>query len=357
MNLNRKIGFLLDSGLTPDFISSLNENTISALFERMNKKEVGEQTTVTKTEKITTYTPSDVQKLKQGSAGVNVKNGEVTPTPEGGLVVRQQAEGEMKERFESKAQQGLFWARCNKCKSDDCKWCKMAKEFSKSTSKKQYENMPKKLHPEKTVKYKKRKTNEDFGMGNYTEKLGAAIASKMGQETKGITPVFKESIFEKNLEKLIQENLRPSMKKKELLQLIEMEVKKNKNISEDFYFGEGEMSENQPAIKEPPTKPKTPTEKPKEKPRRKPERITPYENPETRPQGEDDEFELDMEFSAEPAIKEPPTKPKTPTEKPKEKPRRKPERITPYENPKTRPQGEDEFDFVMEKLYNRLKKK
>ena len=222
--------------------------------------------------------------------------------------------------------------------------------------------MPEKKHPEKTVKYKKRKTNEDFGMGNYTEKLGAAIASKMGQETKGITPVFKESIFEKRLEKLIQENLRPTMKKKELLRLIEMEIKKNKNLTEDFYFGESEMNENQPAIKEPATKPKTPTKTPeREKPRRKPSRETQYENPETRPQGEDEDFDFDMmdlEFMGEPAIKEPATKPKTPTKTPeREKPRRKPSRETPYENPETRPQGEEEFDFVMEKLYNRLKKK
>jgi hypothetical protein len=70
-------------------------------------------------------------------------------------------EGVIKEKFESKAQQGLFWARCNKCSSKDCKWCKMAKEFSDSTSKKQYKNMPEKKHPEKTVKYKKKKTNEN----------------------------------------------------------------------------------------------------------------------------------------------------------------------------------------------------
>ena len=71
------------------------------------------------------------------------------------------AESEINEKFESKAQQGLFWARCNKCSSKNCKWCKMAKEFSDSTSKKQYKTMPKKKHPEKTVKYKKKKTNEE----------------------------------------------------------------------------------------------------------------------------------------------------------------------------------------------------
>ena len=70
-------------------------------------------------------------------------------------------EGVIKEKFESKAQQGLFWARCNKCSDKKCKWCKMAKEFSDSTSKKQYKKMPEKKHPEKTVNYKKKKTNEE----------------------------------------------------------------------------------------------------------------------------------------------------------------------------------------------------
>ena len=59
-------------------------------------------------------------------------------------------EGVIKEKFESKAQQGLFWARCNKCSDKKCKWCKMAKEFSDSTSKKDYKKMPEKKRPEKT---------------------------------------------------------------------------------------------------------------------------------------------------------------------------------------------------------------
>ena len=77
-------------------------------------------------------------------------------------------EGVIKEKFESKAQQGLFWARCNKCSDKKCKWCKMAKEFSDSTTKKEYKKMPEKIHPEKTVKYKKKKTNE--GLEKFLEK-------------------------------------------------------------------------------------------------------------------------------------------------------------------------------------------
>ena len=60
------------------------------------------------------------------------------------------AESEINEKFQSKSQQGLFWARCNKCSDKKCKWCKMAKEFSDSTSKKDYKKMPEKKRPEKT---------------------------------------------------------------------------------------------------------------------------------------------------------------------------------------------------------------
>ena len=60
------------------------------------------------------------------------------------------AESEINEKFQSKSQQGLFWARCNKCSDKKCKWCKMVKEFSDSTSKKDYKKMPEKKRPEKT---------------------------------------------------------------------------------------------------------------------------------------------------------------------------------------------------------------
>jgi hypothetical protein len=60
------------------------------------------------------------------------------------------SESEINEKFQSKSQQGLFWARCNKCSDKKCKWCKMAKEFSDSTSKKDYKKMPEKKSPEKT---------------------------------------------------------------------------------------------------------------------------------------------------------------------------------------------------------------
>ena len=73
------------------------------------------------------------------------------------------AESTISEKFESKAQQGLFWSRCGKGKTkEEKKWCKMAKEFSDSTTKKDYKKMPEKIHPEKSVKVKTNENLEKF---------------------------------------------------------------------------------------------------------------------------------------------------------------------------------------------------
>jgi hypothetical protein len=103
------------------------------------------------------------------------------------------AESEITEKFESKAQQGLFWARCNKCSSKDCKWCKMAKEFSDSTSKKQYKNMQEKKHPEKTVK---KNTNENF-----------------------------KKFLEKKISEMVDNNIDAKMSKKDLIETIKKKSK------------------------------------------------------------------------------------------------------------------------------------
>ena len=112
------------------------------------------------------------------------------------------SESEIKEKFESKAQQGLFWARCNKCSSKNCKWCKMAKEFSDSTSKKQYKKMPEKKHPEKTVKYKKKNTNENL-----------------------------QKFLEDKILQLVESEVTPRMSKKDLIEAINKKKKlKKKNL-------------------------------------------------------------------------------------------------------------------------------
>jgi len=254
MNLNKKIGLLLDNGLSPNFISSLTESKINFLFEKMSKrKEAKEQAASPNVQKVnisatTAYkVPAggevDINKVKitnqDGIATVTPMESEIKEDDTLNVVNDPDAtadgmgmfETDLTEKFESKAQQGLFWARCNKCKSDDCKWCKMAKEFSKSTSKKQYEKMPKKKHPEKTVKYKKKKTNEEFTMANYFDKLSSVYANNVMGKTIG-------NLTKENIENIIEKNLKPTMKKRDLLKLIESEIKRKKGLNEDFYMEE-----------------------------------------------------------------------------------------------------------------------
>ena len=106
------------------------------------------------------------------------------------------AESEINEKFQSKSQQGLFWARCNKCSDKKCKWCKMAKEFSDSTSKKDYKKMPEKIHPEKTVKDKKKKTNENL-----------------------------EKFLEKKISEMVDNNIQAKMSKKDLIGTVKKKSK------------------------------------------------------------------------------------------------------------------------------------
>ena len=138
-----------------------------------------------------------LQDLK--TSGLKV-NGEVSYDPATNKVTALTKEGEVKEKFESKAQQGFFWAKCNTSKGvKKKKWCEMAREFSDSTSKKQYKDMPEKKHPEKTVKRK----NTDENYEKYLE----------------------EQIFN-----MIEKHIEPSMTKGELLRTIQEKVDKSEKF-------------------------------------------------------------------------------------------------------------------------------
>ena len=195
MRTKKNIVFLIENGLSINTVSKMTDSQVKVLVEKFKKSEEKEAF-----EKVTI--PSQTQ-LKGSLAdlaqtGVDVKDGNVKYDQASGMVTVVTKEGEMtedatvddllnnnefggnlpvndnnpqnvgtpdlkgkndgmpttegeiKEKFQSKSQQGLFWARCNKCSDKKCKWCKMAKEFSDSTSKKDYKKMPKKKRPEKT---------------------------------------------------------------------------------------------------------------------------------------------------------------------------------------------------------------
>ena len=250
MKTKKNILFLIENGLSSKTISSLSDKQVGLLVEKFKKykKEESKEEWQKNVSQEVTYTapvsaaakglavppPTDPKKRTMvsieggnlkvtqaesemtedadvdtllnpdefgGNEPVNYKNPEDYGTddsvdPDGSLDGMPQTEGEIKEKFESKAQQGLFWARCNKCSSKNCKWCKMAKEFSDSTSEKQYKKMPEKKHPEKTVKYKKKETKENL-----------------------------QKFLEEKISQIVDENIEAKMSKKDLIETLKKKSK------------------------------------------------------------------------------------------------------------------------------------
>jgi hypothetical protein len=241
MKNNKNVIYLIGKGLSEKTVANLSESQIKLLVEKF-KKENKEQTEI-KTTVYDTTDPEQKKKLNQAlqdptkmqGQSIQVKETEMTEDETDDVTssnalgkdaeqtytgqesphdandmaddgmdddssdnrsMMGMAESKLNEKFESKAQQGLFWARCNKCSSKNCKWCKMAKEFSDSTSKKQYKKMPEKKHPEKTVKVK-------------------------GDTNEGL-----QKFLEKKIIDMVESNINPKMTKKDLIEAIKKKSKK-----------------------------------------------------------------------------------------------------------------------------------
>tara|TARA_R110000868_G_scaffold139827_1_gene354972 strand:+ start:7335 stop:8228 length:894 start_codon:yes stop_codon:yes gene_type:complete len=153
MRTKKDIQFLLESGLSSSFLSKLNDSQTKSLVERFNKKETNEVTMVSSTDSATQsklqsekkpYEVYEKTEMDEDSTFNIVKD---PAASEDGM---ETTESELKEKFESQSQQNFFWAKCNTSKGvKKNKWCELAREFSDSTSKKQYKTMPKKKNPEK----------------------------------------------------------------------------------------------------------------------------------------------------------------------------------------------------------------
>lgn len=249
MEINKKVQLLTNFGLSKSTLFKLNESQINLLFEKFKKMKKEENK-----EAVTQLPATPKYEIDPKKTGPNTlppsANGYSIDTDKTGKTIATPMESEMtedmamdtltgynpyqmggnlpaeygkdpesygtdnsvdpdgkndgmpttesviEEKFESKAQQGLFWARCNKCSDKKCKWCKMAKEFSDSTTKKEYKDMPEKKHPKKTVNYKKKKTNEDL-----------------------------EKFLEKKFIKIVEDNIEPKMSKKDLIETIKKKSK------------------------------------------------------------------------------------------------------------------------------------
>lgn len=308
MKTNNKILKLINHGLSGDLLSELDERQINSLYTRLvEKKEENDEAVTTKSSiESTKYTGPEVAAMKSKGQGLKV-NGEVLPTADGGLEVikrtgtagSETTESEMKEdsdvdlalalqsqemneKFESKAQQKYFWAKCGRSKGKEKeKWCKMAEEFSKKTSKKDYKKMPEKINPEKTVKVKKEQKE------NYMNMIGNAFNKNMQNKLADIRPSLKwESELEKRIDSIIEENLSPKMSKKDLVDLLS-EIKKTKKMLN--HKKTKDISEQSPTIA--PPKPKTPT-----KPSKPDTPYTPKPGPKPGPKAQRDEMPNWLKF-------------------------------------------------------------
>jgi hypothetical protein len=308
MNLNNKVGHLLDSGLSPKLVSSLSESQIDSLYKRLvegKKKDTNEatvqnvkQAVMSKSEfenlSKTTGVSGMVKQNTDGSYTVTQNESEIKedefytdisgtdqdPIQKSGPDYPGSNRSGLDEKFESKAQQGLFWARCNKCKSENCKWCKMAKEFSKSTSKKQYKDMPKKKHPEKTIKYKKKETKEGY-LENVGKKITDTYAKKAFHEFK---PGLQWGGFSESLDNVIEKYTEPTMKKIDLLRLIEATMGDTKEKTKETEIEKEEKKKTgfpfrKPREKEAPEAETETETKPETKPKTKPDKGSPFQRP------------------------------------------------------------------------------
>jgi len=230
MKANKKIMELLNHGFSNSLLSNLNERQIDSLYQRLDesKKENNETVMVSKTN-----SPEIDNLKKQG------KTFEVYEDDDTDIALALQSKEtseqdseyddvlfamndpdmaasltgiELGEKFESKKQQKYFWYKCGDGKTkEQKKWCKMAKEFSDST--KNFSKLPEK---------KKKDTNEEFGMGDYTKKLTSVLTNNMKKATSERTPnpKFSESVLEKKISTLVEKHLPPKMNKRDLMNII-----------------------------------------------------------------------------------------------------------------------------------------
>ena len=228
MKTNDKLLHLINHGFSGSLLGKLNENQVNVLYKKLvdSKNKVIKEQVTTKTTTIQVVGPKGGVlningkriELKPGQPGTMEVVGEENDLEKDDNMVLALSNMELTEKFASKAQQKYFWSKCNKSKGKQKEtWCERAKEFSDKTSKKQFKTMPEKLHPEKTVKYKKKKeTNE-----NYLDMVGKAMNNNMKNKIADIKPGLKwESEIERGIMKLIERNLTPKMTKRDFIKTI-----------------------------------------------------------------------------------------------------------------------------------------
>lgn len=146
-NIGTKIERLIADGFSYNTLRGLSESQVNLLYNRLIEQSTPPNTKpITKT--TTTYEVQPGKKTVVGGMEIDTTGGKTKVTPLGedetiDVVDDPDAtedgmgmfEGEVSEKFESKSQQRLFWAKCDNARTEKAKkkWCKWAKEFSDDT--------------------------------------------------------------------------------------------------------------------------------------------------------------------------------------------------------------------------------
>lgn len=236
MKINEKLS---EIGFSEDTINSLTESQIDQLLGLLldeSKKENKEATTKTQQVKITDYSASEVADMQKKGEGVNVSNGEVTPTPGGGVRVLQKS--------------GKSEAPKNKVIKDG----EMSEGKKKSKKKSKY-------NPWAICTSSVGRKDMD--------KYERCVMDVKKSVKEGKNPY--EVILESKFEKLLTNGLNARISKKDFISLLESKpkdmmtsapligkVKMKKPIGR-LTFGGGEMGESETAPAKPKVKPDTET--------------------------------------------------------------------------------------------------
>jgi hypothetical protein len=167
-NIGSKIEKLIADGFSYNTLRGLSESQINLLYNRLVEQSTPPNTQII-TKNIKTYQVKPNSKTMIGNLEIDTTGGSTKVTPmeeemneedDTVTVVNdpdKSADGmgmfetELSEKFESKNQQKLFWAKCNNSRTEKTKkkWCKWAKEFSDKTD---FSKLPEKKLEESLTK-------------------------------------------------------------------------------------------------------------------------------------------------------------------------------------------------------------
>jgi hypothetical protein len=203
MNTNQKKLKLVKEGIKASTLNKMTDSQVDILFSKLQ-----EQVTTTTKQVKTITVPQNIAK----STGADIGNVNVKTDANGNVIATEMQEGEIGEKFKSKSQQKLFFAKCNDktlSKKEQNKWCKMADEFAKDTN---FAKLPE----------KKKETKEgydDMVNSAYTK----VMKNKLGEMVP--QPTFGESEIEREILRIVERHITPKMSKQELLSLFEGDTK------------------------------------------------------------------------------------------------------------------------------------